>query len=122
MSEQSIVMTETNENGLKKVHMKVSTVVFMIFCLVAAGCFGIEEMIPEAGPGLTIILLCASDYHHYCYVDNGYQGEYNHIPVILHSVQPIACEHFPVYVLNKRCWSILESEHFGPILQCEIGL
>lgn len=58
MSEQSMIMTNTNENGLKKVHMKVSTVVFMIFCLVAAGCFGIEEMIPEAGPGLTIILLC----------------------------------------------------------------
>ena len=30
----------------------------MIFCLVAAGCYGIEEMIPECGPGLTIIMLC----------------------------------------------------------------
>lgn len=45
------------EHGLKKHPMKVSTVVFMIFCLVAAGCYGIEEMIPEAGPGLTIIML-----------------------------------------------------------------
>jgi amino acid transporter len=43
--------------GLKKRDIKVSTVVFMIFCLCAAGAFGIEEMIPQSGPGLTIILL-----------------------------------------------------------------
>ncbi len=30
----------------------------MLYCLVAAGAFGIEEMIPEAGPGMTILLLC----------------------------------------------------------------
>jgi len=29
----------------------------MVFSLVAAGCYGIEEMIPAAGPGLTLILL-----------------------------------------------------------------
>lgn len=59
MSQQENVMAENvNENGLKKTHMSVSTVVFMIFCLVAAGCFGIEEMIPSCGPGLTIIMLC----------------------------------------------------------------
>jgi amino acid transporter len=39
--------------------MKTSTVVFMIFCLCAAGAYGIEEMIPKAGPGLTLVLLIA---------------------------------------------------------------
>ena len=58
MSEQTNVMAGNAEASLKKVHMKVSTVVFMIFCLVAAGCFGIEEMIPECGPGLTVVMLC----------------------------------------------------------------
>ncbi|MCQ2546231.1 MAG: hypothetical protein MJ161_01620 [Clostridia bacterium] len=29
-----------------------------IFCLVAAGCYGLEEMIPSCGPGLAILLLC----------------------------------------------------------------
>ncbi|MBQ1501846.1 MAG: APC family permease, partial [Firmicutes bacterium] len=29
----------------------------MIFCMVSAGAYGIEDMIPAAGPGLTIILL-----------------------------------------------------------------
>ena len=45
--------------GLKKHDIKVSGIVFMLYCLVAAGAFGIEEMIPEAGPGMTIILLIA---------------------------------------------------------------
>lgn len=47
----------TEDIGLKKHDIKVSTVVFMIFCLCAAGCYGIEEMIPESGPGLTLIML-----------------------------------------------------------------
>ena len=46
------------EHGLKQYELKTSTVVFMIFCLVSAGCFGIEEMIPACGPGLTVIMLC----------------------------------------------------------------
>lgn len=56
--QQSNAPVEVGEHGLKKHDIKVSTVVFMIFCLVAAGCYGIEEMIPECGPGLTIIMLC----------------------------------------------------------------
>lgn len=45
--------------GLKKHDIRVSGIVFMLYCLVAAGAFGIEEMIPEAGPGMTLILLVA---------------------------------------------------------------
>ena len=56
--QQNTVIAEVGEHGLKKHDIKVSTVVFMIFCLVAAGCYGIEEMIPECGPGLTIVMLC----------------------------------------------------------------
>ena len=68
-----------------------------------------------------VFRLCASDYHHYCYIDNGYQGENHPIPGVLHSVQPIACEKYPVYVLNKRSWCLMNTEHFGPVVQCEIG-
>ncbi|MCQ2546486.1 MAG: APC family permease [Clostridia bacterium] len=57
MSQQQAVAT-AEQPQLAKANIKVSTVVFMIFCLVAAGCYGIEEMIPESGPGLTIIMLC----------------------------------------------------------------
>jgi amino acid transporter len=48
---------DTGERGLKKHRMSTFTVVFMVFSLVAAGCYGIEDMIPEAGPGLTLIML-----------------------------------------------------------------
>ena len=43
--------------GLKKHHITTLTVFFMIFCMVSAGAYGIEDMIPAAGPGLTIVLL-----------------------------------------------------------------
>ena len=68
-----------------------------------------------------ILRLCVSDYHHYCYIDDGYQGENHFIPGVLHSVQPIACETYPVFVLNRRSWCLLTTEHFGPVVQCEIG-
>ncbi|MDD4200763.1 MAG: APC family permease [Eubacteriales bacterium] len=58
MSQQQAVQTATDAPVLAKANIKVSTVVFMIFCLVSAGCYGIEEMIPWTGPGLTIIMLC----------------------------------------------------------------
>ena len=43
--------------GLKKHTMKPVQIAFMLFCLVAAGAFGIEDMIPLSGPGLTIAIL-----------------------------------------------------------------
>ena len=68
-----------------------------------------------------VFRLCASDYHHYCFIDDGYQGKNHFIPGELHSVQPIACEKYPVFVLNRRSWCLLTTEHFGPAVQCEIG-
>ena len=43
--------------GLKKHKMHPIQVAFLLFCLVAAGAFGIEDMIPTSGSGLTIIML-----------------------------------------------------------------
>lgn len=68
-----------------------------------------------------IIRLYASDYHHYYYFDDGFQGQTHHIEGQLHSVQPIACETYPVYTLNRRCWCLLATENFGPVVQTEIG-
>lgn len=51
------IAVDVNQHGLKKHDIKISTVVFMIFCLCAAGAYGIEEMIPESGPGLTLVML-----------------------------------------------------------------
>lgn len=72
--------------------------------------------------GLCLIFrLCASDYHHYCYIDDAYQGANHYIPGELHSVQPLACETYPVYTLNRRVWTLLTTEHFGPVIQTAVG-
>ena len=68
-----------------------------------------------------VVRLCASDYHHYIYVDGGTQGENHYIEGQLHSVQPIACEHYPVFTLNRRSWCLMDTDHFGPVVQTEIG-
>lgn len=68
-----------------------------------------------------VFRLCVSNYHHYCYIDDGWQGKNHFIPGMLHSVQPIACETCPVFVLNRRSWCLMETEHFGSVVQCEIG-
>lgn len=44
-------------SGLKKRKIRPFGIAFMLYCLVAAGAFGIEEMIPASGPGLTIVIL-----------------------------------------------------------------
>ena len=51
------VTTDPAQHGLKQYEMKTSTVVFMIFCLCAAGAYGIEDMIPNAEPRLTLVML-----------------------------------------------------------------
>lgn len=43
--------------GLKKHKMKPISIAFIIYCLTAAGAFGIEAMIPGCGPGMTILML-----------------------------------------------------------------
>ncbi len=43
--------------GLKKHTMKPVQIAFMLFCLVAAGAFGIEEIISMSGPGMTLAML-----------------------------------------------------------------
>lgn len=73
------------------------------------------------GGDCLIIRLTPSDYHHYCYIDDGVQGENHFIEGELHSVQAAACERYPVYTLNRRCWTLLETRHFGPVVQTEVG-
>ena len=72
--------------------------------------------------GLCLVFrLEASDYHHFCCFDDGMLLDTGFIPGQLHSVQPIALEHFPVFRLNRRWWSFLQTKHFGKAVQIEIG-
>lgn len=90
--------------------------------------YRISDLIPDdetakifKGGLCMIFRLEASDYHHFCACDDLKQGDVHFIPGELHSVQPIACERFPVYRLNRRWWSVLDTEHFGFAAQIEIG-
>jgi hypothetical protein len=56
-SNEAGAMIDPTHPGLKRHRMTTSTVVFMIFCLCAAGAYGIEDMIPNSGPGLTFVML-----------------------------------------------------------------
>lgn len=83
---------------------------------------GDEKLAKNYHGGTCLVFrLCASDYHHYYYFDDGFQGQTHRIEGQLHSVQPIACETYPVYTLNRRCWCLLATENFGPVVQTEIG-
>ena len=81
-----------------------------------------DEALAEryAGGICLVFRLCASDYHHYCYIDDGRQGPNHYIEGQLHSVQPIACEHYPIFTLNRRSWCRMDTDHFGPVIETEI--
>ena len=90
--------------------------------------YGISNLIRDSviaekykGGICLIIRLCASDYHYYCYIDDAWQGTNHFIDGELHSVQPAALGKYPVFALNRRSWCVLETDHFGPVIQTEVG-
>lgn len=90
--------------------------------------YKVSDLIPNedvagtfAGGMCFIFRLCASDYHHFCYVDDCEHTDDHFIQGMVHSVQPIACASVPVYRLNRRQWTILNTQNFGPVAQIEVG-
>lgn len=73
------------------------------------------------GGSLLIFRLTVDDYHRYCYVADGEKGENAFIPGVLHTVNPIANDFFPIYKENAREYTILHSREFGDILTMEVG-
>ena len=56
-------MEKQENNGKLREHdMRLSTVVLIMYSLIAAGCFGLEEMIAASGPGLTILILAVMPF------------------------------------------------------------
>ncbi len=81
-----------------------------------------EEEAEKFRGGLCLVFrLEASDYHHFCCIDSGRTIKSGYVPGILHSVQPIAMRSVPVFRLNRRWWSVLETDHLGTVAQTEIG-
>jgi phosphatidylserine decarboxylase len=73
------------------------------------------------GGTLLIFRLCVEDYHRYCYVADGEKEENVFLPGVLHTVNPIANDHYPVYKENAREYTIIHTEAFGDILAMEVG-
>ncbi|MCL2864318.1 MAG: phosphatidylserine decarboxylase [Lachnospiraceae bacterium] len=72
--------------------------------------------------GLCLIFrLEARDYHRYCYIDDGRKNKNTFIKGKLHTVQQIATDKHKVYHTNAREWTELNTNHFGTIIQVEVG-
>ena len=72
--------------------------------------------------GLALIFrLTVDDYHRYCYIADGKKGENVRIPGVLHTVNPIANDVYPIYKENAREYSLLRTEAFGDVLMMEVG-
>ncbi len=81
-----------------------------------------EELAKEFdGGSLLVFRLCVNHYHRYCYIDNGVKGKNVFIPGKLHTVRPIALRNCQVFCENCREYTVMETENFGKVIQCEIG-
>ena len=74
----------------------------------------------EGGYAL-IFRLTVDDYHRYSYVADGEKGENVRIPGVLHTVNPVANDHYPIYKENSREYSVLHTGVFGDVLMMEVG-
>lgn len=70
---------------------------------------------------ILVFRLEVSDYHRYCYIDNGTQEKNIFIKGKLNTVRPIAHRKINIYKENCREWTVLKTENFNDVIECEIG-
>lgn len=81
-----------------------------------------EKLAAEYRGGMCVLLrLTVDDYHRYCYVDGGVKRENTFLPGVLHTVNPVAAEHAPIYKENCREYTVIDTEHFGRMIHMEVG-
>ena len=68
-----------------------------------------------------IFRLAVHNYHRYCFFDSGRSVRTHTVNGCLHTVQPIAFEHFDVYKHNTREYTVMETDNFGTVIQIEVG-
>ena len=82
---------------------------------------GDEELAQEFTGGTALVYrLSMHNYHRYWYPDVGrvvFQKDY---PGVLHTISSVSVK-YPVYSINKRSVTLLETAHFGRILMIEVG-
>lgn len=81
-----------------------------------------EKLAQEFQEGYVLVFrLCVNYYHRYCYLDDGYHSGSTFIKGRLHTVRPIALESRSVFTENSREVTVLETDHFGDVVQIEVG-
>jgi phosphatidylserine decarboxylase len=91
--------------------------------------FTVEELIadrPTASAyngGLCLVFrLAPSDYHRFCYIDDGEHEAVNSIDGNLHSVNPVAIRSsLKIFQKNYREYCILKTKNFGEVIEIEVG-
>lgn len=73
------------------------------------------------GGWIYVIRLTVDDYHRYCYVADGRKSRQRKIRGVLHTVNPVANDYYPIYKMNSREYCLLKTKEFGIILLMEVG-
>ena len=72
--------------------------------------------------GLCFVFRLAPDnYHRYLYIDDGIKSKNYTVKGVLHCVRPVAASKYPVYIQNSREYTVLNTVHFGTVVQMEVG-
>lgn len=74
-----------------------------------------------AGGWALIFRLTVDDYHRYCYPCDGEKEDNVFLPGVLHTVNPIANDFFPIYKENAREYTVLHTDTFGDMIMMEVG-
>lgn len=81
-----------------------------------------EQLALQYKGGICVLLrLTVDDYHRYCYVDGGTKGENFTVKGVLHTVNPAAAEHAPIYKENSREYTVIDTDNFGRMVHMEVG-
>ncbi len=81
-----------------------------------------KKLAKEYNGGLCLVYrLSVKHYHRYVYAESGIKGKNHRINGILHTVQPIALRHVPVFTENQREFVQIKTKNFGKIIQMEVG-
>ena len=78
------------------------------------------DLAPFEGGHCLVFRLGVDDYHRYVFPDSGRLVRRYCIPGELHTVRPVS-ERYRVYARNARSVSVLDTDHFGPLLTVEVG-
>lgn len=73
-----------------------------------------------AGGDCLVFRLAMDDYHRYCFIDSGKVLKSKHIKGRLHTVSSIS-DKYRVFAQNDRIASLLDTDHFGKVIQIEVG-